>query len=85
MNFVFSGHAKQELVNRRIPQELAEGVLQNPQQKFPDSEDTVCYQSVVEFDAKRCLLRLFVNETVDPAVVATVYRTSKIEKYWRTI
>lgn len=84
MNFVFSGHAKQELVNRRIPQELAEGVLRNPQQKFPDSEDTVCYQSLVELAGKSYLLRLFVNETVDPAVVATLYRTSKIKKYWRT-
>lgn len=83
MNFVFSGHAKQELINRRIAQATAEGVLRNPQQKFPDSEDTVCYQSVVEFDGKPYLLRLFVNETIDPAVVATLYRTSKIKKYWR--
>jgi hypothetical protein len=44
----------------------------------------VCYQSIVEFDAKPYLLRLFVNATVDPAVVATLYRTSKIKKYWRT-
>jgi hypothetical protein len=84
MNFIFSGHAKRELINRRIPQHVAEGVLQNPQQKFPDSEDTVCYQSLVEFDRKTFLLRLFVNETADPAVVATVYRTRKIKKYWRT-
>lgn len=84
MNFVFSGHAKQELINRRIPQQLAEGALQNPQQKFPDSEDMVCYQSLVKFDGKTYLLRLFVNETVDPSVVATLYRTSKIKKYWRT-
>ena len=34
---------------------------------------------------KSYLLRLFVNETVDPAVVATLYRTSKIKKYWRTV
>ena len=85
MNFVFSGHAQQELIIRRIPQELAEGVMRNPQQKFPDSEDTVCYQSLVKLDGKSYLLRLFVNETVDPAVVATLYRTSKIAKYWRTV
>ena len=84
MNFVFSGHAKQELINRRIPQAPVESVLQNPEQKFADSEDTVCYQSRVEINGKTYLLRLFVNETVDPAVVATLYRTSKIKKYWRT-
>jgi len=26
---------------------------------------------------------VIVNETVDPAVVVTVYRTSRIGKYWR--
>ncbi|HUJ72373.1 MAG TPA: hypothetical protein VLZ30_09015 [Verrucomicrobiae bacterium] len=44
----------------------------------------MCYQSLVDFAGKSYLLRLFVNETVDPAVVATLYRTSKIKKYWRT-
>jgi hypothetical protein len=33
---------------------------------------------------KTYLLRVMVNETVDPAVVVTAYRTSKIKKYWRT-
>jgi hypothetical protein len=29
------------------------------------------------------LLRAIVADNVDPAVVVTVYRTSKISKYWR--
>jgi hypothetical protein len=29
------------------------------------------------------LLRAIVDYRVDPAVVITVYRTSKIDKYWR--
>jgi len=28
-------------------------------------------------------LRVMVNETMDPAIVVTVYRTSKVSKYWR--
>jgi len=28
------------------------------------------------------LLRAIVDDTVDPAIVVTVYRTSKIAKYW---
>jgi hypothetical protein len=35
-------------------------------------------------DGRTYLLRVMVNETVDPAVVVTVYRTSKIKEYWRT-
>jgi hypothetical protein len=44
----------------------------------------VYYQSFVDFAGKTYLLRLFVNQTADPAMVATLYRTSKIKKYWRT-
>lgn len=45
----------------------------------------MCYQSLVDFGGgKTYLLRVMVNETVDPAVVVTAYRTSKIKKYWRT-
>lgn len=36
----------------------------------------------VTMDGKVYLLRAMVNETANPAVVVTVYRTSKIEKYW---
>lgn len=42
------------------------------------------YQSQVRFGgSKLFLLRAIVNDAVDPAVVVTVYRTGKIEKYWR--
>jgi len=38
----------------------------------------------VEFGgSKTFLLRAIVNDGVEPAVVITAYRTSKIEKYWR--
>jgi hypothetical protein len=43
----------------------------------------MCFQSQVEIGAKRYLLRVMVNETVNPPVVVTAYRTSKITKYWR--
>jgi len=85
MNFRFSDHAEQELKNRQILMSVVLGVLTNPQQKVPEIPGIMCYQSLVEFDGgKTYLLRAMVNETVDPAVVVTVYRTSKIKKYWRT-
>ncbi len=37
--------------------------------------------ALVELDGKVYLLRAMVNETANPTVVVTVYRTSKIEKY----
>jgi hypothetical protein len=42
------------------------------------------YQSRMEMQpGKTYLIRIFIDPIEDPAVVVTVYRTSKIEKYWR--
>ena len=38
---------------------------------------------LLTMDGKVYLLRAMVNETANPPVVVTVYRTSKIEKYRR--
>ena len=40
------------------------------------------YQSRCEIGGKMFLLRVIVDDSVDPAVVVTAYRTTKIEKYW---
>lgn len=42
------------------------------------------YQSIMDIGlGKDYLVRVIVNDTIDPAKVITVYRTSKISKYWR--
>jgi hypothetical protein len=56
-------------------------VLAAPAQKRPEHGNVVCYQSKVEINGKPYLLRVMVNEQT--AKVVTVYRTSKIEKYWK--
>jgi hypothetical protein len=82
MNFRLSAHAQQELERRDIPVEIAESVLNNPQQIIEADEGRKAYQSQVEFEGKMYLVRAIVEEG-DPVVVVTVYRTSKIKKYWR--
>jgi hypothetical protein len=42
------------------------------------------YLGKVTINEKQYLLHVFVDETVSPATVVTVYCTSKIAKYWRT-
>ncbi len=64
-------------------QRLVEQALYNPEQKVQEVNDITCYQSRVEINGKAYLLRVMVNETMDPAIVVTVYRTSKVSKYWR--
>lgn len=84
MKFHYSIHAKEEMKRRKISKAMAEAVLQNPDQKVPEMGDIVCYQSKVPFGKQTYLLRIMVNETKNPATVVTLYRTSKITKYWKT-
>ena len=68
---------------RGIPLAVVEAVLASPEQKVPEHGDVVCYQSKVEVNQKPYLVRVMVNEKTLPQKVVTVYRTSKINKYWK--
>jgi hypothetical protein len=84
MPFRLSQHAQEEMVRRAIPLEMVQGVLAEPQQVVDDPSGCKVRQSQVDFGTgKPYLLRVFVNEATVPAIVVTVYRTSKIAKYWR--
>src|SRR5262249_16321512 len=85
MNFHFSRHARDEMRRRGIDQALVDGVLQSPQQIVLLPDGKKAYQSQIDFGGGRIfLLRVIVAEDVQPPLVVTVYRTSKISKYWRT-
>lgn len=84
MNFQFSKHAETELSLRQIPRATVAAVLRQPQQIVPERPPRKAYQSKVDFgDGRTFLLRVIVDDTVEPAIVVTLYRTSKINKYWK--
>lgn len=83
MEYELSQHAEEELARRKIPAELLDNVMQNPEQIVPEHDEIVAYQSKVAFPhGKLYLLRVMVNEQTMPVTIVTVYRTSKIDKYW---
>ncbi|MBD2425408.1 DUF4258 domain-containing protein [Phormidium sp. FACHB-1136] len=83
MDYRLTRHAIEELSERRIPLQLVEMVLADPEQQF-EEDDLMVYQSrFAGTQGKTYLLRVFVNITVAPARVVTVYKTSKLNKYWR--
>jgi len=82
MTFTLSRHAQEEIQRRAIPLALLESVLQHPQQVVPAQGGKKAYQSQLDLGGGRIfLLRAIVADNVDPAIVVTVYRTSKISKY----
>ena len=83
MNFRFSDHAKEEVKRRRITIDMVNSVLDNPEQVLQVEMGREVYQSKIDFGAgKIYLVRVIVEDCNDEPVVVTVYRTSKINKYW---
>jgi len=79
-----SRHAIDEAQHRGIPLELLEEILDSPEQLVQLNAVTSVYQSRVTDNAGRTYLnRATVSTEIAPGVVVTVYRTSKIDKYWR--
>lgn len=82
MNFVLSDHARQEAIRRQIPIEWIESTMAMPEQVTEGANQRKVFQSRIVADGKTYLVRLVVEDWHQPPVIVTVYRTSKIEKYW---
>ena len=84
-DFVFTDHALLEIARRNISREEVETVLAKPEQMEMVREGRAVYQA--KYDAgnplKTFVLRVFVDVDRKPPYIVTVYRTSRIEKYWR--
>jgi hypothetical protein len=84
MEFKFSKHALEEAIRRDISLDSVESVLQKPQQIVQEYGGKNAYQAKIESSSGRMkLLRVIVDDTKTPSVVVTVYRTSRVNKYWR--
>jgi hypothetical protein len=85
MDFYISRHAEEQCERRGISSEILDAVLQNPEQVIEEDEGKRIYQSQVDFETgKNYLIRAVVSEKTKPAIVITVYKTSQINRYWRS-
>jgi hypothetical protein len=84
MRFEITKHARKEMNRRTIPDDTVEAILQKPDQIVEEYGNRKAYQSIIDFGTgKSYLVRVIVDDTIMPSQVVTVYRTSKIGKYWR--
>jgi hypothetical protein len=82
MHYILSYYAETEMNRRGIPESAVASIMDAPHQKVKGHGEITCYQSRINFYGKMYLLRLMVDETDFPPRVVTVYRTSRIAKYW---
>ncbi len=66
---------------RGISMEIATKILQKPNQIIKENDKTI-FQSIITEDNKSFLIRIFVNNQKVPNLVITIYKTSKISKYY---
>lgn len=79
-----SKHARAEIIRRRLPFDMVVRTIISPQQIVPEKGGLRAYQRVLRLPAGRVtLLRVIVDDSIEPLVVITAYRTSKVHKYWR--
>jgi len=83
--FVLSEHARWRAERRGIGEATVSEVAAAPEQVIPVRPGREIRQSHWEDPAleKRYLVRVVVDTRADVDRVVTVYRSSKIDKYWR--
>jgi hypothetical protein len=81
--YLITPHAAFEMGRRRVVERIVQGVLAAPEQRHSVRAGRDVLQSRIVFDGKTYLVRVFVDVDRSPAEVVTVYRTSRIAKYWR--
>ena len=86
MDFEFSKHAEEQMLLRNIKQNDVLNTLIYPDQivKDDDNQDVKIYQSLLKENSQMFLLRVFVNIYKTPKSVITVYKTTKISKYYES-
>ena len=85
-NYRITNHARDEMARRQVTAEDVAKVLAAPEQSETVREGRKVYQSRLQSGepSRTYLLRIFVDLDRTPPAVVTVYRTSKVAKYWRT-
>ena len=86
MDFVFSKHAEEQMQRRGINRKDVETVVLRPDQTLTDYEnkDITVFQSLIKENGRMFLLRVFVNTSKLPNIIVTLYRTTKIQKYYES-
>lgn len=82
-NYIVVLHAVFEMRRRGISDEVLRQVLISPEWRETVREGRDILQSRISFQGGIYLVRVFVDVDREPAEVVTVYRTSKMNKYWK--
>ena len=83
-DYVITPHARFEMERRSLTDDVVRRILSAPEQRLDVRPGRVILQSRVTLGspARTYLVRVFLDVDRRPPEVVTVYRTSRISKYW---
>jgi hypothetical protein len=79
---LITDHADEQMRRRGIDTDVVRTILRDPEQVVEVRPGRVVLQSRVDVGGRRQLVQVFIDVDRSPMRVVTVYRTSKIDKYW---
>jgi hypothetical protein len=83
MKIIYSRHAEEQLKERKLSKNLVSRILAKPDQVLAGQKGRRIAQAIVGEEGVEFLVRVVYEEEGDITEVVTVYRTTKIKKYWR--
>jgi hypothetical protein len=81
VNFILSPHAEEKIIQRQISWKILQDILNNPEQILEEDGLKVYQGTFVAINNKTYLLRIYINDLVEPQKIVTLYVTSKLRKY----
>ncbi len=84
MKLTYHAHAVERMAGRGISQDQVENALNNPDEAYENEIGFVVHKIITDdINNKKYLLRIFYERTDNEIEVISVYKTSKIKKYWK--
>ena len=86
MKIILLRHAKEQCKERGIEENIIEETVLNPDQIIEEKEGRKIAQKKIfdEEKKKNYLVRVIFKEENNKRTVITLYKTSKVQKYWRS-
>lgn len=81
MKFEFSKHALDQMIRRSILEEQVKSIIEQLDTITIQDSEIKIYSKLMVENSKSYLYRVFLNNSKSPALIITVYKTSKTDKY----
>jgi hypothetical protein len=83
VNFILSHHAEEKIIQHQISLKILQEIINNPEQILEEDGLKVYQGTFVAINTKTYLLKIYINDLVEPQKIVTLYVTSKLRKYRR--